>query len=125
MNPSIAVVSTSYSLPFYSAKHEVLGVMAQDMELGFLSKKLSTNVMRDAGHFILVSAKGNLLAYPPDPQQALDLKPFPQLSNYSDLWQLMQDALQSGASGGVIRWKDDQGSENFGHISAFLTTIGF
>ncbi|MGA7933569.1 MAG: hypothetical protein WCA35_08480, partial [Kovacikia sp.] len=113
VNPPILVVSTSYSLPFYNAKRELLGVLAQDMELGFLSEKLSKQVMRDAGYFILVSAKGNLIAYPPNSQQALDLKPFPQLNNYSDLWQQIQGTLQSGAEGGVVRWKDAKGKREF------------
>jgi len=113
VTPAIDIVSTSYSLPFFSDKKELLGVLSQDLELGFLSEKLSAKVMRDAGHFILVSAKGNLIAYPPDSQQALNLKPFPQLSNYTDLWQQIQAGLKQDPKGGIIHWRDTDGKAEF------------
>lgn len=113
LTPAKMLVSTAFSMPFYSQKGELLGVLSQDLELGFLSQKLAVSVMRDAGHFILVSEKGNLIAYPPDPQQALSLKPFPELSNYRDLWQTIQKELQTGASSGVLHWRDMEGNAEY------------
>lgn len=113
VKPPRIFTSTSYSLPFYSAKSQLLGVLSQDLELGFLTEKLSVQVMREAGHFILVSAKGNLIAYPPDPQKALDLKPFPELNNYGGLWQQIQQQLQAGKKAGVLHWRDAKGEKQF------------
>ena len=113
LNPPQNLVSTSYSLPFYDEQGRLLGVLSQDMELGFLSQKLNVPVMRDAGYFLLVSSKGNLIAFPPDPQKALALKPFPQLSNYQSLWDTIQAQLSQGQTSGVIPWRDDQGKSEF------------
>ncbi|HEY9847819.1 MAG TPA: ATP-binding protein [Leptolyngbyaceae cyanobacterium] len=110
VDPPRTVVSTSYSFPFYNRKKELLGVFGQDLELGFLSENLSDPVMRESGYFVLVSAKGNLIAYPPDPGLALDLKPFPQISNYSKLWEKIQNNLKSGKdNSGIISWQNAEG----------------
>ena len=113
LNPPQQLVSTAYSLPFYTDDQKLLGVLSQDLELGFLSQKLNVPAMRDAGYFVLVSAKGNLLAYPPDPQKALNLTPFPQISNYQGLWGKIQANLTAGEKTGVLRWKDAAGKSAF------------
>lgn len=113
LTPPQTLVSTSYSMPFYNSQKQLLGVLSQDLELGFLSDKLNVPVMRDAGYFVLVSAKGNLIAYPPTPQQALDLKPFPDLNNYQGLWSQIQSSLQTGQNNGVLRWRDANGKSEY------------
>ena len=113
LSPPQTLVSTSYSLPFYDNQQRLLGVLSQDLELGFLSDKLNVSVMREAGSFILVSPQGNLIAYPPNPQQALDLKPFNQLNNYEELWQQIQSNVQNGTVTGLLRWRDAKGQSQF------------
>ncbi|NJN88104.1 MAG: hypothetical protein HC881_19680 [Leptolyngbyaceae cyanobacterium SL_7_1] len=113
LTPPQTLVSTSYSMPFYSDRGELLGVLSQDMELGFLSKRLGVPVMRNSGHFLLVSAEGNLIAFPSDSQQALNLKPFPELNNYKDLWQQIQTDLKAGNNNGIVQWRDSKGNEEF------------
>ncbi|MFB2834525.1 sensor histidine kinase [Floridanema evergladense] len=114
VDPPEIFVSTSYTLPFYNNKKQLLGVMALDLELGFVSKKLSQPVMRDSGYFVLVSPKGNLIAYPPNPKLALDLKPFPKISNYAKLWEKINLKLKSGADNtGIISWQNKEGKQEF------------
>jgi signal transduction histidine kinase/exonuclease VII small subunit len=114
VEPPKIFVSTSYTLPFYNNKKQLLGVMALDLELGFISEKLSQSVMRDSGYFVLVSPKGNLIAYPPDPQLALDLKPFPQINNYDRLWQKINLKLKYNQENtGIISWQDQEGKQEF------------
>ena len=114
VNPPQTFVSTSYSFPFYNQKKELLGVLAQDLELGFLSNKLSDRVMRNYGYFALVSSKGNLIAYPPNPELALKLKPFTQISNYDKLWQKIQQNLKSDHQrSGILSWQDKEGKREF------------
>ena len=114
VDPPIIFTSTSYSLPFYNNKKELLGVLGQDLELGFLSEKLSKPVMREQGYFVLVSAKGNLIAYPPNPKLALELEPFPKISNYSQLWQEIHQNIKANYNNsGIISWQDDQGNQEF------------
>ena len=121
LKPPQILVSTAYSMPFYSSKGQLLGVLSQDLELGFLSKKLSVQVMRDAGYFILVSAKGGLIAYPPDPQvvypddaqKSTGLKQFPGMNNYAGLWKRLQTALQAGTNSGITQWQDATGKREY------------
>lgn len=109
LDPPRTTVSASFALPFYNPKNQLLGVLSQDLELGFLSEKLRVRVMRDAGNFILVSAKGNLIAYPPNPQQALNLRPFPNLENQRGLWEQIQQQVRAGRSAGILRWQAPAG----------------
>jgi signal transduction histidine kinase len=121
LTPPKVLVSTAYSMPFYNQRGQVLGVLSQDLELSFLSEVLSVKVMRDAGYFILVSAQGRLVAYPPDPQIAypsdskkpLELTKFPDLNNYAKLWQQIQESLHKGAETGVVPWQDANGKRAF------------
>lgn len=110
VTPPRIFVSTSYSLPFYSDRKELLGVLNQDMELGYLSQKLAGSVMREQGHFLLVSARGHLIAYPPNPQLALDLKEFPQINNYDRLWLQIKDQVKMDPEDpGIVSWVDAEG----------------
>ena len=121
LKPPQTLVSTAYAMPFYNDKKQLLGVLSQDLELSFLSKKLSVQAMRDAGYFILVSAKGGLIAYPPDPQMIAptgtqkthDLQQFPGMNNYAGLWQRIQDELKTGSSSGVTQWQDAKGKREY------------
>lgn len=113
-NPPKTVVSTSYTLPFYNRRGDLLGVFSQDLELGFLSEQLADPVMRESGFFALVSEQGNLIAYPPDPKVAVELKPFPQIGNYAGLWQKIQVLSQSKSTkSGILRWQNAEGKWDF------------
>lgn len=114
LDPPQYVVSTSYAAPFYTKDGKLLGVFSQDLELGFLSEVLSEKVLNETGYFVLVSANGNLIAYPPDPQQALKLNPFPKISNYSELWNKIEADLNSRqVSSGLVAWRDASGKRRF------------
>ena len=114
VDPPRIFTSTSYSLPFYNQKKELLGVLGQDLELGFLSEKLSSPVMRKKGYFVLISANGSLIAYPPNPELALDLKPFPQIRNYSQLWEKINKNIRINHQMiGILPWKNDEGKQEF------------
>jgi signal transduction histidine kinase len=122
LEPPQRVVSTSYSLPFYTKDGKLLGVFSQDLELGFLSKVLSEKVINEAGYFVLVSAKGNLIAYPLDPKQALELKPFPGISNYTELWQRIQADLGTREPSGLLAWRDASGKRRFWAYRRIMNT---
>jgi len=113
LDPPRDLVTTSYTLPVYNEKKQLLGVLSQDLELGFLSSELNRTVMRDAGNFVLVSAQGNLIAYPPDPKQAIALKPFRQLNNYEGLWNHIQQSFSRGEKSGIVQWRDANGAKSF------------
>jgi len=117
LEPPELVVSTSYAIPFYNDEGNLLGVLSQDMELKFLSAVLAEPVVHQSGTFVLVSAQGNLIAYPPDPQRALRLTPFPELNNYGALWQKVQTRVQAAGddrpASGILSWRDQNGKQQF------------
>ena len=121
LKPPQRLISTAYAMPFYNDKRLLLGVLSQDLELSFLSKKLSAQVMREAGYFMLVSAKGGLIAYPPDPQliyptdasKTHDLKQFPGMNNYVGLWERIQNELKAGSGNGITQWQDTKGKREY------------
>ena len=91
---------TTVTSPIYNDRKELLGVSGLDINVRDLTRSANTAVSWDSGHFAILSAKGNLLAYPPDPQKAEALKSYQDISELKAVWQQIDDRpsglIQSG-----------------------------
>ncbi len=91
---------TTVTSPIYNDRKELLGVSGLDINVRDLTRSANTAVSWDSGHFAILSAKGNLLAYPPDPQKAEALKSYQDISELKAVWQQIGDQpsglIQSG-----------------------------
>ena len=91
---------TTVTSPIYNDRKELLGVSGLDINVRDLTRSANTAVSWDSGHFVILSAQGNLLAYPPDPQKAEALKSYQDISELKAVWQQIGDQpsglIQSG-----------------------------
>ena len=65
---------TTVTSPIYNDRKELLGVSGLDINVRDLTRSANTAVSWDSGYFAILSAKGNLLAYPPDPRKSRSTK---------------------------------------------------
>ncbi|MGK7929548.1 MAG: ATP-binding protein, partial [Spirulina sp.] len=63
---------TSFAGPIFDGDRQLLGATGADLNVTALSQQFNIPVIKESGYFIILSREGNLLAYPPDPQQAIN-----------------------------------------------------
>jgi methyl-accepting chemotaxis protein len=80
------ITMTTYSLPFKDDRGKILGIAGIDVNVTSLAKQSEGKVLRDSGYFVIVSAGGNLLSYPPDAQKALMRENYQKIPQLQALW---------------------------------------
>ncbi|CAN1209244.1 hypothetical protein TUMEXPCC7403_03410 [Tumidithrix helvetica PCC 7403] len=94
---------TSYVAPFYSDSKQLdnrklLGVTSADVSIVTLTQKVSSNVLGNAGTFIVLSPAGNLLSYPPDVNKAKARESYLTVPELKAIWTQIQ-----GKTAGIIQ----------------------
>jgi signal transduction histidine kinase/DNA-binding NarL/FixJ family response regulator len=90
--PWHGITMSTFVVPIINNQSQVLGTVAFDISVTALSQKTETSVIKDSGYFVILSEKGKLLAYPPNPQKAIDLKSYTDIPQLQTLWQLAQNS---------------------------------
>jgi signal transduction histidine kinase len=78
---------TTYTEPIRNQANQIIGVTWLDINVTAMSKHLKTPAISESGYFILLSAEGNLLVYPPDPNKAEALASYRDIVWLKPLWQ--------------------------------------
>lgn len=73
---------TTHARPVLNDQEELIGLTTLDVNVTAIGDQIKESVLNGKGYFAILSSQGNLLAYPPNPQQAKDL------ANYQDIPQL-------------------------------------
>jgi signal transduction histidine kinase/CheY-like chemotaxis protein len=81
---------TTYNVPMFDDRRQVIGVSALDVNVTALGKQVKAPVTWGDGYFAVISAKGNLLAYPPDPAKAKALATYQDIPKLKSIWQQIQ-----------------------------------
>ncbi|MBW4551801.1 MAG: hypothetical protein KME35_11930 [Aphanocapsa sp. GSE-SYN-MK-11-07L] len=89
------ITMTSFVRPNYDSQNKLTAVTGVDVNVSSLSKNIRGSVINNAGYFGLVSAKGALMAYPPDPSKAAKVESYQKVPQLKAVW----SKLQSGQSG--------------------------
>lgn len=86
------MILTSFTTPIYGDRQQLLGNAAFDSSVTLLTNKVNRSVIQGKGYFAIISDKGNLLAYPPEPQKAKALETYHNIPELKSAWsQLSQD----------------------------------
>ncbi len=94
---------TTYTGPIRNDKQEVIGVTGIDMSVTALSKRIQAPQSWEDGYFAILSEKGNLLAYPPDPSKARDLHTYKDVPQLKNIWEeIDKDITSQPTSRGII-----------------------
>jgi signal transduction histidine kinase/CheY-like chemotaxis protein len=78
---------TTYNGPIFSDRKQLLGIAALDINVTALSEKVKAPDSWGNGYFAILSEKGNLLTYPPDPQKAKALATYKDIPQLAEVWQ--------------------------------------
>jgi methyl-accepting chemotaxis protein PixJ len=89
---------TSFVRPNYDAQNKLTAVTGLDVNINSLSKSIRDSVINNAGYFALVSAKGSLISYPPDPSKAEKIESYAKVPQLKAIW----SKVQSGQSGLIV-----------------------
>jgi signal transduction histidine kinase/DNA-binding response OmpR family regulator len=84
------ITMTTTTSPVFDARNELIGVVGLDINVTALTEEVKAPVTSGGGYFVIVSEKGNLLAYPPNPQKAKSLATYKDLKQFRNVWPRFQ-----------------------------------
>ncbi|NEO87943.1 MAG: response regulator [Spirulina sp. SIO3F2] len=88
------ITMTTAGLSMFSPEGDLLGVVGLDMNVTALSEELQAPDSWGEGYFAILSEAGNLLAYPPDPEQAKALATYQDFPVLKTAWEQIGDRSQ-------------------------------
>ncbi|WP_196514213.1 hybrid sensor histidine kinase/response regulator [Nostoc sp. WHI] len=84
------ITMTTSTSPVFNNRDELIGVVGLDINVTALTEEIKKPVTWGGGYFAIVSQKGNLLAYPPEPEKAKSLATYKQIPELRDVWQQIE-----------------------------------
>ncbi|MCM0590382.1 MAG: ATP-binding protein [Gloeotrichia echinulata IR180] len=82
---------TTYNGPILDNHNQMIGIAALDINVTALGEKVKAPVTWGGGYFTIISAKGNLLAYPPDPKKAKSLATYKDIPEFRNIWSKIEN----------------------------------
>jgi signal transduction histidine kinase/CheY-like chemotaxis protein/HAMP domain-containing protein len=92
------ITMTTTGSPIYNDNNQLIGVTGLDINVTALSKQIKAPESWKGGYFAIISEKGNLLAYPPNPQKARALATYKDIPQLKAIWQKI-----SNTKAGVVQ----------------------
>ncbi len=89
------ITMTSYWLPNYNSQNKFVAITGSDLNVFALTQGIRSSVIKNEGYFTLLSPKGKLMSYPPDPNKAKSIDGYEKVPELKAIWQ----QLQTGQSG--------------------------
>jgi signal transduction histidine kinase/DNA-binding NarL/FixJ family response regulator len=84
------ITLTTSTSPVFSDSDDLLGVIGLDINVTALTEEIKESVTKGEGYFVIVSQKGNLLAYPPNPEKAKSLATYKDIPELRNVWQKIE-----------------------------------
>jgi two-component system, NtrC family, sensor kinase len=81
-----SLVAPMYGKPSSVHANQLLGFMGVDISVTALSQQMSLSLFKNSGYLTIISDQGNLLAYPPEPQQAKSLATYQDIPQLNAVW---------------------------------------
>ncbi|KAM3100573.1 ATP-binding protein [Phormidesmis sp. 146-35] len=77
---------TTYTGPIFDDQDRIIGITGLDINVTALSDRVKVPVTEGGGYFAILSEKGNLIAYPPNPQKAKALATYKDIPQLVNVW---------------------------------------
>jgi len=90
---------TTFSVVMRDRLNKIVGITAIDVNLGALSDRISKSVLRNQGYFVLASAQGKLLSYPPAPDRAKNQSGYETIPELKAIWSQLPKGDKKEQSG--------------------------
>ncbi|BAZ00847.1 integral membrane sensor hybrid histidine kinase [Tolypothrix tenuis PCC 7101] len=84
------ITMTTTTSPVFNNRDELIGVVGLDVSVTALTEEIKKPVTWGGGYFAIVSQKGNLLAYPPEPEKAKSLATYKDIPELRDVWKQLE-----------------------------------
>jgi signal transduction histidine kinase/DNA-binding NarL/FixJ family response regulator len=78
---------TTYTGPIFDDQNRMIGITGLDINVTALSDRVKVPVTQGGGYFAILSEKGNLIAYPPNPEKAKALATYKDIPQLVNVWQ--------------------------------------
>jgi signal transduction histidine kinase/DNA-binding NarL/FixJ family response regulator len=78
---------TTYTGPIRDDENRMIGVTGLDINVSAISEKVKAPDSWNGGYFTILSEKGNVLTYPPDPEKAKKLATYENIPELEKIWQ--------------------------------------
>ncbi|MGK7924333.1 MAG: ATP-binding protein [Spirulina sp.] len=83
---------TNLTAPVISDDNELLAVIGLDISVSVLEEQIAISPAEGQGYFAIVSDRGNVLAYPPDPEKAKALVSYKAIPELEKIWQKIDNS---------------------------------
>lgn len=77
---------TTYNGPILNGQKQTLGIVGLDINVTAIAERIKEPVISGGGYFSIISEKGNILAYPPNPNKAKALATYKDIPLFKDAW---------------------------------------
>jgi two-component system, NtrC family, sensor kinase len=77
---------TTCAAPIFDDNGQVIGMTGLDVNVTALGSKSNAPVIAEGGYFVILSAQGHLLTYPPNPYKAQSLATYSDVSELQEIW---------------------------------------
>lgn len=81
------IALTTVTAPVLNEKKELLGIVGLDVNVTALTEEIQAPSRWGDGYFAILSEKGNLLAYPPNPEKAKELATYEDIPELEAVWE--------------------------------------
>jgi signal transduction histidine kinase len=85
-----AITMVSFLSPIFSKNNDLLGVAGADIDVTELTRQIKTPLNWEQGYHVLLTEKGDLLSYPPQPEKAINIENYQQIPDISAIWDILQ-----------------------------------
>jgi len=86
------ITMTTTGAPIYDDNNKLIGVTGLDINVTALSAQIQTPKRWKSGYLAILSKKGNLLVYPPDPQKTKALATYRDIPQLKAIWQQISNS---------------------------------
>jgi methyl-accepting chemotaxis protein len=100
MTEGFSVPLTTFAGPIKDAQGKLIAIFNGDIALQDLVDRFKNQpVFQKTGYFVLVTGKGNILAYPPDPKKATGSEAATSIPELNTIWSQVQQELPKKQAG--------------------------
>ncbi len=95
------IALTTVAAPVLNDKQQLIAIVGLDINVSALTKEIKAPEDWGNGYFTILSEKGNLLAYPPNPQKATNLATYKDIPELKNVWKKIGESKS-----GLLELKD-------------------
>jgi signal transduction histidine kinase len=85
-----SITMVSFLSPIYNKNNELLGIAGADIDVSELTRQIKMPLNWEQGYHVLLTEKGDLLSYPPQPEKAINIENYQQIPDISAIWNILQ-----------------------------------